>query len=82
MMGGDATLPKLLWDFLLTIWMWVTSPLSRAGLIRLEKQGWVFYGLCMVRHASWGWDPREATQGELQGELRHAPMTCILQELW
>jgi len=31
--------------------MWVASTHSRAGLIKLEKQGWVFYGSCMVRKA-------------------------------
>ena len=31
--------------------MWVASTHSRADLIKLEKQGWVFYGSCMVRKA-------------------------------
>jgi len=31
--------------------MEMASTLSREGLIRLEKQGWVFYGLCIVRKA-------------------------------
>jgi len=31
--------------------MWVASTQSRAGLIKLEKQGWVFYGFCMVHKA-------------------------------
>jgi len=47
-----------------------TSTHSRAGLIKLEKQGWVFYGFCMVRKALGLMEigPREAIQGELQGE--------------
>ena len=51
--------------------MWVASTHSRAGLIKLEKQGWVFYGFCMVRKALGLIEigPREATQGELQREL-------------
>ena len=50
--------------------MWVASTHSGAGLIKLEKQGWVFYGFCMVRKALGFMEmgPREATQGELQGE--------------
>jgi len=44
---------------------------SRAGLIKLEKQVWVFYGFCMVRKALGLMEmgPREATQGKLQGEV-------------
>ena len=42
----------------------------------IEKQGWVFYGFC-IRKAVIVlmeiWDPREATQGELQGE----PLTAV-----
>jgi len=51
--------------------MWVASTLSKAGLKRLEKQGWVFMDSAWSAkpQASWRWDPREATQGELQGEL-------------
>jgi len=43
-------------------------------LIRLEKQGWVFMDSAWSAkpYASWRWDPRVATQGELQGEL-HKP---------
>jgi len=51
--------------------MWVASTHLRAGLIKLEKQGRVFYGFCMVRKALGLMEmgPRKATQGELQGEL-------------
>jgi len=51
--------------------MWVESTHSRAGLIKLEKQGWLFYGFCMVCKAIGLMEmgPREATRGELQGEL-------------
>jgi len=31
--------------------MWVALTHSRAGLIKLEKQGWGFYGFCLVRKA-------------------------------
>jgi len=31
--------------------MWVASTHSRADMIKLEKQGWVFYGSGMVRKA-------------------------------
>jgi len=50
--------------------MWVASTHSRAGLIKLEEQGWVFYGFCMIRKALGLMEigPREATQGESQGE--------------
>jgi len=39
-------------------------------LTRLEKQGWVFMDSAWSAKplALWRWDPREATQGELQGE--------------
>jgi len=48
--------------------MWVASTHSRAGLMKLEKQGWVFYGFCMIRKALGLMEigPREATQGESQ----------------
>jgi len=51
--------------------MWVASTHSRAGLIKLQKQGWVFYGFCMIRKALGLMEmgPCEATQGELQGEF-------------
>jgi len=41
-------------------------------LDKIKKQGWVFYGFCMVRKALCLTEmgPREATQGELQGELQ------------
>ena len=68
--------------------MWVASTLSRAGLIKLERQGWVFMDSAWSAKpwASWRWDPREATQGELQGELRqdmrrnspHLPCTACI----
>jgi len=31
--------------------MWVASTHSRAGLTKLEKQGWFFNGFCMIRKA-------------------------------
>jgi len=39
-------------------------------LIKLEKQGWTFFGFCVVCKALGFMEmgPREATQGELQSE--------------
>ena len=34
-----------------TVDVGIASTHSRAGLIKLERQGWVFYGSCMVRKA-------------------------------
>ena len=44
--------------------MWVASTHSRAGLIKLERQGWVFMD------PAWSMEigPPEATQVESQGE--------------
>jgi len=60
--------------------MWVASTLSRAGLIKSEKHGWVFYGFCMVRKAPelMEMGTREATQGELQDDLENlsSSVTC------
>jgi len=52
--------------------MWAASTHSMAGLIKLEKQGWVFYGFCVICEALGLMEmgPREATQGALQGELQ------------
>jgi len=52
--------------------MWVASTHSRAGLIKVEKQGWVFFmdsAWFAKPYGSWRLDPREATQGELQGMI-------------
>jgi len=37
-----------------------------------------FYGFCMVQkpEASWSWDPREATEGELEGEFLMFLVSC------
>jgi len=41
----------------------------KGRLDKIEKQSWVFYGLCIVRKAIGLMEmgPHEATQGELQG---------------
>jgi len=57
----------------------INSFKSRLDKIRKTNKDGFFYGFCMVRKALGLMEigPREATQGELQGEYTMAMMACV-----